>query len=811
MVKTLKLIANGWLFDIYHLKDRIVLWIKEKNCDDGVKRLEYPWSPSIYVAADIKSELNSLIRNSQISSFVKEFEFKEKYEYPSEQGKKEILKLTVNDSSQVPTLAKNIEHLCSGFGHYRLYNVDVSPEQSFLHEEDIYPLGLYNIEERPSGPKGLNPYHLVNDKDDNIDSFDYILPNFRFLSFDIIPERKTVANNPNDKISKIRIVSFDKDNNDVKEKFSIMGDTELETILKFAYEINRIDPDIILTTGGDQFLFPHLFHRAKANRIETQLLINLNRESNMGHLIKKNFTLMGKDVTTHFTSTIPADNPSSTTSSYVSYGKVHFKPRPFFLYGRIHIDTNNSFIYKDNGLDGLAELSRVCRMPLQSASRSTIGRCLSSLYFYNAQKRDILIPWKPITSEIFKSFSDLLIADRGGFVFESKPGAYDRVAELDFVSLYPNIMLKRNVSSDTINCDCCTSKPDNKVPGLEHLYHLCKERMGIVPLSLKTVLTRRLEYKNRRKNSSLTCSAGKNEQLINRYDNRQTALKWILVTSFGYLGFSNSKFGRIDAHIAVCAFARDILLKTSKIAEKHGFEVIHGIVDSIWITEKCGYTNGMICSSDAATRYMNLKKDIEEQTGFPISFEGIYKWIVFDSSKTNPQLPALNRYFGVFEDGTTKARGIETRRHDTPQLFIDFQDELLQAISRFNSVEEIRQSTHVLEDIYNKYQNFIFSGKASHSDLAFTKRISKDTDEYSSRDTIENCVLNLLSNNGKTLHAGEEIKYIIVDFYNKNHLERALPTELIDKHRFKYDEQRYSELLSDVYDSITKFFYLDNW
>jgi DNA polymerase-2 len=91
-------------------------------------------------------------------------------------------------------------------------------------------------------------------------------------------------------------------------------------------------------------------------------------------------------------------------------------------------------------------------------------------------------------------------------------------------------------------------------------------------------------------------------------------------------------------------------------------------------------------------------------------------------------------------------------------------------------------------------------------DLVFTKRISKDTEEYSNRDTIENCLLNLLSNNGKTLHAGEEIKYIISDFYNKNHLERALPIELIDKYHFKYDKQKYSELLSDVYNSITKFF-----
>jgi hypothetical protein len=31
----------------------------------------------------------------------------------------------------------------------------------------------------------------------------------------------------------------------------------------------------------------------------------------------------------------------------------------------------------------------------------------------------------------------------------------------------------------------------------------------------------------------------------------RNSLKWILVTSFGYLGFNNAKFGRIDAHIAV--------------------------------------------------------------------------------------------------------------------------------------------------------------------------------------------------------------------------------------------------------------------
>jgi DNA polymerase elongation subunit (family B) len=52
------------------------------------------------------------------------------------------------------------------------------------------------------------------------------------------------------------------------------------------------------------------------------------------------------------------------------------------------------------------------------------------------------------------------------------------------------------------------------------------------------------------------------------------------------MAFNNAKFGRIDAHIAVCAFDRKILLQTVKISERHGFRVLHGIVDSICEDEK---------------------------------------------------------------------------------------------------------------------------------------------------------------------------------------------------------------------------------
>ena len=215
---------------------------------------------------------------------------------------------------------------------------------------------------------------------------------------------------------------------------------------------------------------------------------------------------------------------------------------------------------------------------------------------------------------------------------------YEQVAEFDFVSLYPNIMLQKNISAETVHCKCC-SQYTLRVPELG--YNICEKRTGIVPTGLKIVLDKRSQYKKLRQ----TCATNNNE-IKSIYDARQSALKWILVTSFGYLGFNNAKFGRIDAHIAVCAFDRHIFLQTSKIAEEHGFSIVHGIVDSIWIQRK----------KLKWSIIQELEEIIEKKIGFRLSFEGIYKWIAFLPSKINSNLPVVNRYFGVFQDSAESER-----------------------------------------------------------------------------------------------------------------------------------------------------------
>ena len=205
-----------------------------------------------------------------------------------------------------------------------------------------------------------------------------------------------------------------------------------------------------------------------------------------------------------------------------------------------------------------------------------------------------------------------------------------------------------------------------------------------------------------------------------------------------------------------------------------------------------------------------MKKEIEDKTDFSIAFEGIYKWIVFDSSKQeeDSNLPALNRYFGVFENRTLKARGIELRRHDTPPLFVKFQLELLQKMSCVDKIDKLKRIIPELENIYKKYRDLIYNRQVHLSELVFTKRISKDSEGYlnSKRNTIENCVISILFDYGKSLAIGQDIKYIITDFYNKSSVKRVIPFELTQVLNPIYDTTRYCKLLTDSYISIIKYF-----
>lgn len=793
------IIITGNILDLYPLNDAMIIWIKEEHNGNTVRIKDKEWHHSIYVASDNKSDLTSLLlyiyNNDKTMKLVTNYKITNQYERIIDGQKSEVLRLELSDPTKATSLAKRIERFGSIFGKYRLYNIDLSPAQAYLYEHNLFPLARCDV----FYDRDNILQKIVNK--DNIWSTDYTTPQFRSILLNVNIKNDSSRNGCNNrsirytdtiKSISISISNFNQDdgNNNQYDKnrnngicnrnIEIESDSEEKILDALEAEISRIDPDFVFTEDGDSFTFPYLIHRAKINGNEK---LSLSRDP------------------------IILRSPMKEGTSYFSYGRVYFKPSTIRLYGRIHFDQSNSFELSNEtggGLNGLYEIARVCRMPLHTAARASIGKCLSSLQFYNATRKEILIPWKPVIAEHFKSMNALLIADRGGLIYEPEVGVHDQVAEFDFESLYPNIMRKYNISAETVNCHCCRYSyhsssfiRSNNVDdtGLEHNY-TCSKRIGIIPISLRILLEKRSLYK---KLEDLT----QDTSLKEKYNSRQSTLKWILVTSFGYLGFNNAKFGRIDAHIAVCAYDRQVLSQTVEAAERNGFRVLHGIVDSIWMKfkEKDNYNN-----NDNDTELCSvLKEVIEKQTGFKVSFEGIYKWIVFVPSKINTTLPVPNRYFGAFEDDSLKIRGLESRRHDTPVFFEKCQNHVLQVMATGDTKKEVQALIPAAINVFNNYTHQLIRGIVPLQELIFSKIISRNANEYQIRDTVEKNALDLLrSEYGETLRAGELLQYIITDYYQKNSKIKSIPVQLINEKITTYDVRRNVELLIEVCNSVTK-------
>jgi DNA polymerase I len=86
-----------------------------------------------------------------------------------------------------------------------------------------------------------------------------------------------------------------------------------------------------------------------------------------------------------------------------------------------------------------------------------------------------------------------------------------------------------------------------------------------------------------------------------------------------------------------------------------------------------------------------------------------------------------------------------------------------------NTINEVIALIPKIRDIFQKYVRILKERKIPLEQLIFTKRLSKEYSEYQiKRNTVESSAINLLVNEGKSLKAGELLRYIITDFYQKS-------------------------------------------
>ena len=721
--------VRGWLLDLYSSNSgEMTIWV----ISETGQRLKFvdEFQPKVYVSGK-EEDLQRLTDRLVGSKSVAACRFTGKYVNLSDAEKSNVLEIDVTDCRRSPHFGRKILRL-GGYEKFQLGNVDVPDAQAYLYDRGIFPLAFMEIhvEDRKLA------YRLL----DSVESENYAIPPLRIFWVSVKVAKSGKIPSFDDPIERIELKG------DGKEVVFDKGD-EGEKLLAFVRAVKEMDPDIIFTRGGDSTLFPYLARRALLNGVLNQLV--LGRED------------------------VPLRAKRRHGMTFFSYGRVYFKAPMRRLYGRIHIDVENTFIYRDCGLEGLIEVTRTCRVPLHRAARASIGTIMSSLQLYQAVKDDILIPWKKREPETFKSAWELLIADRGGFIFEPKVGLHDWVGEIDFASMYPTLMAMRNISAETVLCSCC---PDSTLKVPELGYNVCQKRVGIVPKTLRLILRKRADYKRLR-------NEAEDPRLKEAYDRRQNALKWILVTCFGYLGYKNARFGKVDAHIAVCAFARDALLRTAHLAEERGFQIVHGIVDSLWL-KKEGAT---------AQEFIELCKDISKEIGVSISFEGRYRWIVFLPSRMHEGVPVLNRYYGVLENGKIKVRGIEARRRDTPNFIRDAQLDMIKLLGKAVDSNSFMLMLPEALGVLRGYVKRLVEGEVAVQDLLVAKQLSMGPREYV-HNVFQAIAATQLLSEGIEVSAGQTIRYLITDAESKRLNRRVRVAELVDESTH-YDVRKYLELL----------------
>jgi DNA polymerase-2 len=240
-------------------------------------------------------------------------------------------------------------------------------------------------------------------------------------------------------------------------------------------------------------------------------------------------------------------------------------------------------------------------------------------------------------------------------------------------------------------------------------------KVGLVPRTLRPLLVKRIAIKEQL--ATLT-------PLDCRYPAlkaRAAALKWLLVVCFGYLGYKNARFGRIESHEAVTAYGRECLLRAKEAAEDLGYEVLHMYVDGLWVKKSGVKKNEQV---------RPLLDEITLQTGLPIALEGIYKWVAFLPSRLDERVPVANRYFGVFQNGKIKTRGIETRRHDTPPWIAQVQLEMIKHLTKVPDGRSLSTSIPGLITFLREQIDELKNGRVPLEQLLVSQRLSRETVAY---------------------------------------------------------------------------------
>jgi len=678
---------SGWLLFIYaDEQDGVVLWVLG---EDGIRRrLTHSFLSTFYVEGD-PDALKKVSGYLERDTFRRRSFLTERMDLYD--GPRQVLAVQTANPVFQERLTNDLKRRF-GASRLRFYDINIPLSVRYAVAQGVFPTArCFFSHDANKNLLNIYPY-------DSPWEIDYRIPDLRTM---------TIEPDANPQFSRPGCIQL----TFCGEQRSLRLDQPRQVLKDFSARLDDWDPDIILAHWGDGWLFPTLLGWAQ----EYNLDFNPSRDARHKFLSKNEMT-------------------------FQSYGVVHYRARQTFLFGRAHLDPAN-VTTAGFSMQATIELARVTALPIEVAARNSPGAGFTAMQMAEALRRGVLVPEHKVQTERFKSAAEFNLADNGGLNYRPMVGLHNHVAALDFFSMYPSLMVKMNISGETVGVQGQKNQfiPETNVP-------ITQDVPGLVPSVLKPLLEKRLAVKRR------MAKLGEADPRYSELHHIADALKWLGYVSFGYQGFKHNLYGNIQAHEAITAYGREMLVRAIEAAQRQGYAVLSANTDSVFVKKP---------GSSRKAHFQPLMDEINHRTGLVIMPEALFGWIVFLPSKGNPRIGAVNRYFGRLDNGKPKVRGLAQRRMDTPAWVVQGEKEI---IDLFLSEADGRKLVTLLPgavDLMRRKIDELIQGKVSPSDLIITRRLSRGLDQFKGSSDAASAARQMMTQHG-SVQAGQRIEFIYI-------------------------------------------------
>ncbi len=290
-------------------------------------------------------------------------------------------------------------------------------------------------------------------------------------------------------------------------------------------------------------------------------------------------------------------------------------------------------------VDRGADLATVAHLPLEEGLNGRTSQYIDALLIPRADSERVGVP---PTHRLRRE-----AAIEGGYVHAIRPGIYPWVAVLDFKSMYPSIIISRNICFTTLAPDGANVSPSGA------RFVAPEVRRGIIPEILRELLAERDRLRTKAREATAPETRA-------YYDGLQNAVKVLMNSFYGVLASSFYRFTDKAIGSAITAYAREAITSIIRALEADGLEVVYSDTDSVFVRSPDPTLEGTrIFGESIAKRFSRENVTFE--------FQSVYRSFFSHGAK--------KRYVGrqAWPKDEVVVRGYETRRTDA----FDFQSQAL--------------------------------------------------------------------------------------------------------------------------------------